>query len=134
MKMKIKDLSVELLNDAVLMFERPDLVISPDKNWWWTNAGQPVCRRGEHPLGDWSGPADDWSIGGPIIERERIDLMAWNQREDGVWFSCLGFVHDTPGWDADGGNDMKGEGPTPLIAAMRAFVSSKWGEEIEVPE
>ena len=58
----------------------------------------------------------NWSQGGPIIERESIDLMK------------VGVTQ----WRADCGPAVTG--PTPLIAAMRAFVTKKFGVEIEIPE
>ena len=65
-------------------------------------------------------PSTDWSQGGPIIEREGIDLI----KQDGYW-------------DADDNGQAQVScmvsGPTPLIAAMRCFVASKLGDEIEVP-
>lgn len=63
----------------------------------------------------------DWQFGGPIIEREWIEL-----------------VHDGNTWEAIGrgfGEDApEGFGPTPLIAAMRCYVASKLGNEVEVPD
>lgn len=59
----------------------------------------------------------DWSQGGPIIERERIRLDP-----RGVWVAG----HDSS-------NDEY-TGPTPLIAAMRCYVASKLGDEVELPE
>ena len=61
-------------------------------------------------------PSTDWSQGGPIIERESIDLMK------------VGITQ----WRADCGPAVTG--PTPLIAAMRAFATKKFGVEIEIPE
>lgn len=59
----------------------------------------------------------DWAQGGPIIERERIEL-----RDDG------------DGWMALDGNGDAQFGPAPLIAAMRCYVASKLGDEVEIPE
>ena len=56
----------------------------------------------------------DWSQGGPIIEREGMGVFK------------LGYVR---GW-ASGFQS----GPTPLIAAMRCYVASKLGDEVEIPE
>ena len=60
----------------------------------------------------------DWAQGGPILERERIaidyDHDVWNAAKYGL------------GWYIGG--------PTPLIAAMRCYVASKLGREVEVPE
>jgi hypothetical protein len=67
-------------------------------------------------------PSTDWSQGGPIIEREKIDVM-WCGIE---WCAyCM-----TP----DGERQLETSGPTPLSAAMRAYVASKMGDKIEVPE
>ena len=64
-----------------------------------------------------------WSQGGPIIEREKIST---NSDYNGAY---------PPGWVAEtysGG--IQQAGPTPLIAAMRCFVVSKLGDEVEIPE
>ena len=67
----------------------------------------------------------DWSHGGPIIERERIGVY---QSDRGGWHGQY------PGWLSD---PLRRHpyiaGPTPLIAAMRCFVASKLGDEVEVP-
>lgn len=68
-------------------------------------------------------PSKGWSQGGPIIERELIDLLHVRQNDLSV------------AWDATFGNDDFVEsGLTPLIAAMRVFVASKLGDEVEVPD
>lgn len=61
-------------------------------------------------------PSTDWQHGGPIIERERIQLWGC-----GEWMAKVNKM---------AGNS--GVGPTPLIAAMRAYVASKFGEEVEM--
>jgi len=74
------------------------------------------------PLG--CGYSQEWVQGGPIIERELIDLehsgREW--REDGSfgvqWEACM------PG----GVCYMSGD--TALIAAMRSYVVRKFGEEV----
>ena len=68
-------------------------------------------------------PCTDWSQGGPIIEGEKIGLD-WEFEES----ICIASVHTPPQ------GMVSAEGPTPLIAAMRCFVVSKLGEEIELPE
>jgi len=62
-------------------------------------------------------PDIDWSQGGPIIERERIELFPHLE----VW-GARRFSRDYI------------KGPTPLIAAMRCFVASKLGDEVDIPE
>ena len=62
-------------------------------------------------------PSTEWEFGGPIIERERIELE-WSG----------------PDWLAQIKADNEYYGATPLVAAMRAFVASKLGDEVEIPE
>ena len=73
-------------------------------------------------------PSTKWSQGGPIIEREKINTHSNTTRmakyPDSDWLAdcpehrqCVSFT-----------------GQTPLIAAMRCFVASKLGDEIEVPD
>jgi hypothetical protein len=63
----------------------------------------------------------DWSQGGPIIERERLNI-----------------VPTSVGWEAYPDYGMSDElfevGPTPLIAAMRCYVASKLGDEVDIPK
>ena len=63
----------------------------------------------------------DWSQGGPIIEREKLTVAPY---QDGGWL-C---THPTDRWH---GNKS---GPTPLIAAMRCYVASKLGDEVDIPK
>ena len=70
----------------------------------------------------------DWAQGGPIIEREKI----------GVWWATH-YVDDDGQeygnhWYAETSEGLVGYGPTPLIAAMRCYVASKLGNEVEIPE
>jgi hypothetical protein len=68
------------------------------------------------------GWATDWAQGGPIIDRERID----HNHENGYVVALMREPH---------GHDWtQAEGPTPLIAAMRCYVASKLGDEVEIPE
>lgn len=61
----------------------------------------------------------DWSQGGPIIEREKIGTHCY-----GRWSAC----------GANMPSSKACEGPTLLIAAMRCFVASKLGDEVDVPK
>jgi hypothetical protein len=65
----------------------------------------------------------DWSQGGPIIEREFITII--NAAGDDVWSAYP--IADDP-------VAHRKSGPTPLIAAMRCYVASKLGDEVEIPE
>jgi hypothetical protein len=64
----------------------------------------------------------DWSQGGPIIEREFITII--NAAGDDVWSAYP--IADDP-------VAHRRSGPTPLIAAMRCYVASKLGDEVEIP-
>lgn len=86
-----------------------------------------VMRKGSR--GQYAGrfdPTTDWSQGGPIIEREWLHVEPWpnESAEDRRW-SCTQYDLPIP---------TVMMGPTPLIAAMRCFVASRLGEEVEVPE
>lgn len=67
----------------------------------------------------------DWAQGGPIIEREGIGL---DQYADYPKWQAF-----TPAPEQPSGHCVC-NGPTPLIAAMRCYVSSKLGDEVEIPE
>ena len=70
-------------------------------------------------------PSTDWAQGGPIIEREAVHLF--QQESTSEWTASL--PRDTKvGWR------ILRYGPTPLIAAMRCYVASKLGDEVEIPE
>lgn len=67
----------------------------------------------------------DWAQGGAIIEREAVHLF--QQESTSEWTASL--PRDTKvGWR------ILRYGPTPLIAAMRCYVASKLGDEVEIPE
>ena len=74
-------------------------------------------------------PSTNWSQGGPIIEREHIDIEHHRQS----------FGDGIPHWHAmhpkNKGGLIRcyGYGPTALVAAMRCFVVSKLGEEVDLP-
>jgi len=69
-------------------------------------------------------PSTDWAQAGPIIEREEIGLLKV-QTLDGA-----------PKWAASSPYWFEPyiHGPTPLVAAMRCYVASKLGDEVDVPE
>lgn len=72
-------------------------------------------------------PSTDWAAGGPIIERERIELChKWQDDEPpSVWIArCHGNFSL---------RRVSKKGRTPLVAAMRAYVAAKLGEEVELP-
>ena len=72
------------------------------------------------------GYSTDWAQGGAIIEREKIDVMWCGDR----WCAYTADAECTTGDD----RQLVTEGATPLIAAMRGYVASKLGDEVELPE
>jgi hypothetical protein len=73
----------------------------------------------------------DWSLAGPIIERfqenETTFCLFFNPYKD-----CPVYGNTRP-WSAEyRGTRFVAE--TPLIAAMRCYVASKLGYEVEIPE
>ena len=73
-------------------------------------------------------PSTDWAQGGPIIERESITLNYDNLDGTGP---CKAYYLSTLFEEEEGWHQY---GPTPLIAAMRCYVASKLGDEVEIPE
>ena len=114
MKVNIDELSGEQLDWAVAKCKSDDtLAVYFDEE-----TGEPLCHD------DWQynqefKPTTDWSQGGPIIEQEGMSLE----------FRPMGSMHE---WVAFSGDEHAG-GETPLIAAMRCYVASKLGYEIDLP-
>ena len=63
-------------------------------------------------------PSTNWAQGGLIIDRETISLD-YAQEED---------------WAAKTSAYQWAYGPTPLIAAMRCYVASKLGDDVNIPD
>ena len=78
-------------------------------------------------------PSTDWSQGGPIIDRELLQVAPH--------FHSAGYKHPKGQWywvaHVLGPNNMdenhEQHGPTALIAAMRCYVASKLGDEVDIP-
>ena len=69
---------------------------------------------------DYFAPSTNWSQCGPLIESAGV---------------LIGHYLDIGGWYADlEGAAVYRDGPTPLIAACRAIVAAKLGDEVDVPE
>ena len=65
-------------------------------------------------------PSTDWAQGGPIIEREGILFARTN---DGEMYRA---------WIVR--RNASAIGPAHLIAAMRCYVASRLGDEVDIPE
>jgi len=117
MKIKVYEATGPVLNYLVAKTMQDDTA-----SVYFGENGRPMrdMTRHGYEFDEWA-PSTDWAQGGPIIQREDIALHP---------------VADTVGWFAHKVWGEKGEynGPTPLIAAMRCYVTSKLGDEIDVPE
>lgn len=69
-------------------------------------------------------PSEDWECGGPIIERERISIDFTDKPHKRP--NCCATLDST-------GDTIGHYGPTPLIAAMRAYCASVLGDEVDLP-
>lgn len=133
MKIKTQDLTGPALDWAVAKCEQKPLVFRGRK---WPTDGTATVEYAPwavHPVVNGSGPfvaslcnstyspSTDWSQGGPIIEREGISLEWSGWGGDEQWLAYI--KHD---------DEFKG--PTPLIAAMRCYVASHLGDEVDIPE
>ena len=104
MKIKTSELTVTALDWAVARIEGDELPKSGGKG---------------------SDYSTDWAQGGPIIEREGISTVQEGDAAD--WVASV-YDHKADDWH------LHTLGETPLIAAMRCYVASKLGDEVEIPE
>jgi hypothetical protein len=68
--------------------------------------------------------SEDWGVGGPIIEREKIVWTWVNTLDDKS--SPTRMAVPCGAWDL--------KHKSPLVAAMRSFVASKYGETVPCPD
>jgi hypothetical protein len=139
--MKTSELTGAALDWAVAKCEgatnlRHDTVAT----WWFTLNGEDrALSRGWSTKQNFA-PSTDWAQGGPIIDREDIAI---SPAPDGL---CSAYKSDgTTRWLTKGGPTptsgvevfnwtYKQQGYHPLIAAMRCYVASKLGDDVDVPE
>ena len=116
--MKTSELTGAALDWAVAKCEPDDTV----RIYFDEDTGEKLCHD------DWDvpefSPSTDWSQGGPIIERERIEV----RYRVGVNMTATidGKSEQTAGY-------RESHKPM-LLAAMRCYVASKLGDEVELPK
>jgi hypothetical protein len=115
MKMKTAELTGAALDWAVAMAEGWQRITAQD------NGGEHpwLAKHGKYQDPKHYRPTSNWMQGGPIIERECIDLE-WTGIPNADFFCTIQGKYEA-------------HGNTPLIAAMRCYVASKLGDEIELP-
>ena len=127
MTVKTSELSGMALCYAVCMIEMPHLVWN--KTIGIHHASDQIVVP-ELPEPKCYSPFTGWAMFGPIIERERIDLFTEKDTPE-AWFASIARHQNgerLTGWR------LHQYGPTPLVAAMRVYVASKLGDEVEIPE
>ena len=125
--MKTSELTDIALDWAVTMIEKPEACEYGVEDW--RGQRRRTVKNGEYVY-RWH---QSWAQGGPIIEREGIDVHRVNP---GLWSAK---------WWANNSDMAKNpaqrlkpnsptDGPTPRVAAMRCFVAAKLGHDVDVPE
>ena len=134
--MKTSELTGAALDWAVAKCEGVTDEWREDGPFLWH--GVPCIRSGGHDVN--YRPSSEWWLGGPIIDREEIAI---SPAPDGL---CSAYKSDgTTRWLTKGGPTptsgvevfnwtYKQQGYHPLIAAMRCYVASKLGDDVEIPE
>lgn len=122
--MKTNELTGAALDWAVAKCNGRGIEFDDPRDPWLTLDGI-----ADQPLHSYT-PSTDWAQGGPIIEREKIDLFTEKGTPES-W--CASVARDQNGRRLVGWR-LHQYGPTPLIAAMRCYVASRLGDEVEVPE
>ena len=118
--MRVSDLTGAALDWAVAMCEEGEELAQGWHPHTWERGGQRELRAVPYT------PSTDWAQGGPIIDREGITTICWNKNPD-QWGARR--------WlELDGAPSVHVYGPTPLIAAMRCYCTSKLGDTVEIPE
>jgi len=114
MKIKTVDLTGAALDWAVAKCEDEEVtMVKGQLETRWTENG-------------WS-PSSNWAQGGPIIERECIQL---EYRVAVQWIATR--VEGSSVCEVSVPYNLKGR--PQLIAAMRCYVMSQLGDEVEIPE
>jgi hypothetical protein len=112
--MKTSELTGAALDWAVAKCEGPNSVAA----CYYDEDDLPMCRD-EAPHMEWQ-PSTNWAQGGPIIEREKISTSIYTGLLQ--WIATM-----------NAGKTIE-SGPTPLIAAMRCYVESILGDDVDLPE
>lgn len=68
-------------------------------------------------------PWEDWALGGPLIEKYKLDLGAPMEMKLGPWNA-----------NTEWGHPSGQKGGTALVASCRAVVAAKLGDTVQVPK
>lgn len=132
---RVEELEGALLDAAVAMIEGIEGLVEKDGRMCHVREWDPEGMAWRDDMQEWVmwidyAPSQRWDHGGPIIERERIAPQP--ERRGDIGNEWADRPEPPLGWEVDiGGKRITG--PTHLIAAMRAFCASRFGEEVELP-
>jgi hypothetical protein len=135
MKIKTSELIGSALDWAVTWAQHPS---GPTGEGWYERGADGKLF---DPLNECTVSASTiWEQGGPIIEREGINIRALRKpghNMDGKWLAA--YDHNNTGtmvhWvKRTTWHRHYSVGDTALVAAMRCYVASKLGDEVDVPE
>ena len=115
--MKTSELTGAALDWAVAKCSDKSPVVSIN------STGRPFIYLGKRHGVMWN-PSNNWLQAGSIIAREKINIAVSESGDE--WNAEYRFKRIT--------DDEYWSGSTPLIAAMRCYVASKMGDEVEIPE
>ncbi|MNP04698.1 hypothetical protein D3C76_966220 [compost metagenome] len=121
-EVNVANLSGEVLGWAVGKAEGLDVFLAPPEygNPWRVFAryqGQAI----EHTKR--FNPWEDWALGGPLIEKYKLDLGAPMEMKLGPWNA-----------NTEWGHPSGQKGGTALVASCRAVVAAKLGDTVQVPK
>jgi hypothetical protein len=129
MKIKTSELTGAALDWAVAKCEGHEIdSLMGGAVWYWLKCSL----TGALEVVEVFKPSTDWAQGGPILERERIKVAP---NLGGTWHGQIRHTKEHPlsrhpvlsGWTNQ-------HGPTPLVAALRCYVASKLGAEVDIPD
>ena len=135
MKIKTSELTRAALDWAVSLIEEPEACKYGAQDW--REQRTRTVKNGEYVY-RWH---QSWAQGGPIIEREGIEVTKGNPlyfpkgNEKGDYYEPLWIARKPQDNLPPGVRGVYEKwGTTPLIAAMRCRVASELGDEVEIPE
>jgi Protein of unknown function (DUF2591) len=117
MEIKVQDLIGIALDWAATIIEDPDACQYGVADWREHRRHTVVNGEYVHRY------HQSWAQAGPIIEQEEISIRPSNSGDG--WTASM--------WTHEAATVFE-DGPTPLIAAMRCYVASKLGDEIDIPD
>ena len=117
--MKTSELQGAALDWAVAKCEQGEFM----DETWWADFSHESCY------------STDWEEGGLIIEREKLGVWWATHYVDDEGVEYGNHWYAEPGCTDDNADKpyRVATGNTPLIAAMRGYVASKLGDEVDIP-